>query len=151
MRTRSINAEITRNIMVSHKRRAATRSHWLRKLAVERQMARCQKRCEKKNSEKMPRIMTKRTAKKAQFTKEIPQLPHLIVTRRFYLTCNCQRKVEMSAFSQYRNVRFHGFLQGCWAGTWYLGLILFLGLGRSASPGGRRPEGLAEDCWGAGQ
>src|ERR1022692_3509369 len=88
MRTPSINAEITRNIMVSHKRRAATRSHWLRKLAVERQMARCQKRCEKKNSEKMLRIMTKRTAKKAQFTKEIPQLPNLIVTRRFYLTCN---------------------------------------------------------------
>jgi hypothetical protein len=27
----------------------------------------------------------------------------------------CQRKVEMSGFSQDRTVRFHGFLQGCWA------------------------------------
>src|ERR1700726_2764928 len=88
MRTPSIKAQITKNIMLSHNRRAATRSHWLRKLAVERQMARCQKRCEKKNSDKMPTIMTKRTRKKAQFTKEIPQLPNLIVTRCFYLTCN---------------------------------------------------------------
>src|ERR1700726_2291034 len=88
MRTPSTNAETTRNIMVSHNKRAATRSHWLRKLAVERQMARCQKRWEKKNSDKMPKIMTKRTRKKAQFTKEIPQLPNLIVTRCFYLTCN---------------------------------------------------------------
>src|ERR1700693_1226449 len=91
MRTPSIKAQITRNIMVSHNRRAATRSHCLRKLAVERQMARCQKRCEKKNSEKMPRMMTKRTAKKAQFTKEIPRLPNLIVARWFYLTCNGTR------------------------------------------------------------
>src|ERR1700720_4336627 len=88
MRTPSINAETTRNIMLSHNRRAATRSHWLRKFAVERQMARCQKRCEKKNTEKMPRTMTKRTTKKAQFTKEIPRLPDPIVTRWFYLTCN---------------------------------------------------------------
>src|ERR1700681_4288489 len=88
MRTPSINAEITRNIIPSHKRRAATRSHWLRKFAVERQMARCQKRCEKKNSERTPRIMTKRTIKKAQFTKEIPRLLNPIVTRWFYLTGN---------------------------------------------------------------
>ena|ERR1700675_831624 len=32
-------------------------------------------------------------------------------------TGHCQRKVEMSGFSQDRNVRFHGFLQGCSAGT----------------------------------
>src|SRR5580704_16757744 len=52
----------------------------------------------------------------------------------------CQRKVEMSGFLPDRNVRFHGLLQGCFAGAWYLGLILFLGLGVcSASPGGRRP------------
>src|SRR5882762_2820525 len=64
----------------------------------------------------------------------------------------CQRKVEMSGFSPDRNVRFHGFLQGWFAGTWYLGLILFLGLGVcSASPGGRRPEGLADGRTGSGQ
>ena len=40
---------------------------------------------------------------------------------------SCQRKVEMSGFSQSRNVRFHGLLQGCSAGTWYLGLILLGG------------------------
>jgi hypothetical protein len=28
-----------------------------------------------------------------------------------------QRKVEMSGFSPDGNVRFHGLLQGCWAGT----------------------------------
>src|SRR5580693_9899238 len=33
---------------------------------------------------------------------------------------SCQRKVEMSGFSQDRNVRFYGLLQGCSAGTWYL-------------------------------
>jgi hypothetical protein len=63
---------------------------------------------------------------------------------------SCQRKVEMSGFSQDRNVRFQGFLQGCSAGTWYLGLILGLGVG-SASPGGRRPEGLADGRRGCGQ
>jgi hypothetical protein len=56
--------------MVNHDSRAATRSHWLLKLAVERQMARCQNRCEKKNNDKMPTIMTKRMTKNAQFTKE---------------------------------------------------------------------------------
>ena len=66
--------------------------------------------------------------------------------------CACQRKVEMSGFSQDRNVRFHDFLQGCSAGTWYLGLLLFVGLGvRSAGPGGRRPEGLADGRTGSGQ
>ena len=50
---------------------------------------------------------------------------------------SCQRKVEMSGFLPDRNVRFHGLLQGWFAGAWYLGLILFLGLGvGSASPGG---------------
>src|ERR1700693_3068867 len=88
MRTPSIKAEITRNIIPSHKRRAATRSHWLRKFAVDRQMARCQKRCEKKNSERTPKIMTKRTKKKAQFTNEIPQVSNTIVTRCFCLTCH---------------------------------------------------------------
>src|SRR5580692_3187404 len=53
----------------------------------------------------------------------------------------CQRKVEMSGFLPDRNGRFHGLLQGWFAGAWYLGVILFLGLGVcSASPGGRRPE-----------
>src|ERR1700736_5252555 len=62
---------------------------------------------------------------------------------------SCQRKVEMSGFPPDRIVRFHGLLQGCSAGTWYLGLLWFLGFGvRSASPGGRRPEGLAERCAG---
>src|ERR1700731_1334511 len=91
MRTPSTNAETTRNIKVSHNKRAATRSHWLRKSAVERQMARCQKRCEKKNNDKTPTIITKRTTKKAQFTNVIPRLPNLIVTRRFCLTCNGTR------------------------------------------------------------
>ena len=58
----------------------------------------------------------------------------------------------MSGFPPDRNVRFHGLLQGCSAGTWYLGLLWFLGFGvRSASPGGRRPEGLVERCAGSGQ
>src|ERR1700688_1741018 len=94
MRTPSTNAETPRNIMVSHNKRAATRSHWLRKLAVERQMARCQKRCEKKNNDKMPAIITKRTTKKAQFTKVIPRLPDLIVTRWFYRTCTAPAVVS---------------------------------------------------------
>src|SRR5580704_14356794 len=65
---------------------------------------------------------------------------------------SCQRKVEMSGFLPDRNVRFHGLLQGWFAGAWYLGLILFLGLGVcSASPGGRRPEGLADGRSGSGQ
>src|ERR1700674_4926934 len=64
----------------------------------------------------------------------------------------CQRKVEMSGFPPDRNVRFQGLLQGCSAGTWYLGLLWFLGFGvRSANPGGRRPEGLAERRAGSGQ
>jgi hypothetical protein len=58
----------------------------------------------------------------------------------------CQRKVEMSGFSQDRNVRFRGFLQGCSAGTWSFGFAL-----RSASLGGRRPEGLADGRRGTGQ
>src|SRR6266850_422468 len=54
--------------------------------------------------------------------------------------------------TQSRNVRFHGLLQGCSASTWYLGLILFWGLSIcSASPGGRRPEGLAGGRTGSGQ
>src|SRR5580704_8875239 len=65
---------------------------------------------------------------------------------------SCQRKVEMSGFLPDRNVRFHGLLQGWFAGAWYLGLILFLGLGVcAASPGGRRPEGLADGRSGSGQ
>src|ERR1700686_5072729 len=61
------------------------------------------------------------------------------------VTNSCQRKVEMSGFLPDRNVRFHGLLQGCPAGTWYWGLILFGSFGLwSASPGGRRPEGLAD-------
>src|SRR5882672_1760462 len=64
----------------------------------------------------------------------------------------CQRKVEMSGFSPDRNVRFHGLLQGWFAGTWYLGLILFWGLGVcSASPSGLRPPGLADGRSGSGQ
>src|SRR5580704_6911617 len=75
-------------------------------------------------------------------------LPDLITIAQF----TCQRKVEMSGFPPDRNVRFHGLLQGCSAGTWYLDLLWFLGFGvRSASPGGRRPEGLVERCAGSGQ
>ena len=65
---------------------------------------------------------------------------------------SCQRKVEMSGFVQDRNVRFHGFLQGCSAGTWYLGLLLLFGFSLLfASPAGRRPEGLAGGRSGWGQ
>ena len=64
----------------------------------------------------------------------------------------CQRKVEMSSFSQGRNVRLQGFLQGCSGGTWYLGLNSLGGCAfRFASPEGRRPEGLAKTGVGSGQ
>jgi hypothetical protein len=46
--------------------------------------------------------------------------------------------------TQSRNVRFDGLLQGWFAGRLYLVVILFWGFAvRSASPAGRRPEGLA--------
>ena len=67
-------------------------------------------------------------------------------------TIDCQRKVEMSSFSQGRNVRLQGFLQGCSGGTWYLGLNSLGGCAfRFASPEGRRPEGLAKTGVGSGQ
>ena len=69
-----------------------------------------------------------------------------------FVSSSCQCKVEMSGFLPDRDVRFHGLLQGWFAGAWYLGLILFLGLGVCcASPGGRRPEGLADGRSGSGQ
>src|SRR5712692_523360 len=60
-----------------------------------------------------------------------------------WLESHCQRKVEMSAFLPNRNVRLQG-----WSGG---GMYLLLVLGFSASPGGRRPEGLVEKRGAAGQ
>src|SRR5260370_18076306 len=49
------------------------------------------------------------------------------ISTRLHQCRACQRKVEMSGFSPDRNVRFHGLLQGWFAGTWNLGLFFFLG------------------------
>src|SRR6266852_6331513 len=64
----------------------------------------------------------------------------------------CQRKVEMSGLLPDRNVRFQGFLQGWSGGGMCWGLILVGGFGfPSASPGGRRLEGLADRSGATGQ